>query len=56
MRKPSYRPKYSLSLTYLEIILGKKELKKLVDKYVEVKVKHWGDNWKNYIGGKTKGK
>lgn len=42
MKKPkNYRPKYSLSLKYLERILSKKELKELLDNYVAEKVRYW---------------
>lgn len=42
MKRPlNYRPKFSLSLKYLEMFLSKKELKVLIDRYVEVKVANW---------------
>jgi hypothetical protein len=42
MKRPiDYTPKYSLSIIYLRMILGEKELKKLIKKYVAMKVRHW---------------
>ena len=44
MKRPlNYKPKFSLSIKYLEMFLSKKELKDLLDRYVEVKVANWGN-------------
>ena len=49
MKRPkNYRPKYSLSIHYLSLILSPKELKALIDKYVKAKM----NNWKEDIKGK----
>lgn len=42
-RTKDYVPKYSLSIAYLKKIMGKKELKDLIEKYVSYKKLHWGD-------------
>lgn len=47
-RKTDYRPKYSLSITYLKLIMTRAELKTLIDKYVGVKIA----TWENKIAGK----
>lgn len=45
MKRPiDYKPKYSLSLTYLAMIMSKKELDLLVKKYVQAKVVSWKNN------------
>lgn len=43
MKRPiNYKPKYSLSIKYLEMIMGKKELNILIKKYVAKKLEYWG--------------
>jgi len=39
--KINKRPQYGLQIKYLAMILTKKELKELIDKYVEAKIKYW---------------
>jgi len=42
MKKPiDYIPQYSLSLTYLRMIMSKRELDRLVKKYVQAKIVAW---------------
>lgn len=49
MKRPiHYKPKYSLSIFYLEKIMTKRELNDLIARYVQAKK----DNWKNHIQGK----
>ena len=40
-RAIDYKPKYSLSIHYLSMIMSKKELDILIKKYVEAKVIDW---------------
>lgn len=42
-KKIDYRPKYSLSIFYLEKIMSKKELNLLIDRYVKAKIDNWRD-------------
>ncbi len=43
MKRPTnYKPKYSLSIKYLRMIMSASELRTLVNKYVEAKVANWG--------------
>ncbi len=44
----NYRPKYSLSIEILSMIMPPNELRKLIDDYVKAKK----DNWKESIKGK----
>jgi len=40
-RAIDYKPKYSLSIRYLEMIMTKKQLDELIRKYVQAKVISW---------------
>ena len=40
-RKIDYKPKFSLSIKYLAMIMSKSELDSLVRRYVEAKVVTW---------------
>lgn len=45
MKKPlNYKPKFSLSLSYLRDILTKEELNRIIDLYVEAKIARWKKN------------
>lgn len=41
-RKIDYKPKYSLSVKYLQMIMTKREYNALLKKYVAKKIEHWG--------------
>ena len=38
----NYKPKYSLSIKYLKMIMSNKEYTTLYKKYIEKKVEYWG--------------
>jgi len=43
MKMPiNYKPKYSLSVKYLQMIMTRKEYTQLLKKYVEKKKEFWG--------------
>jgi hypothetical protein len=41
-RKSNYKPKFSLSIKYLRMIMTTKEFNEMLKKYVEKKMEHWG--------------
>jgi hypothetical protein len=42
-RKKDYKPKFSLSIKYLRMIMTRKEFEEMLNKYVDKKKEHWGD-------------
>lgn len=40
-REINYRPKYSLSIKYLALIMPDLALQKLIDRYIEAKKREW---------------
>lgn len=50
MKKPlNYKPKYSLSITYLKQIMSRAEFNLLMKKYIAVKMENWGNYKKKKI-------